>query len=78
MSPFKVLYGIQCKVPLIWGNLEERMVLGPYMLSQMETMVRQIKKNVKATHDIQKHYADKKRTTKEYNVGEHVFLRIKT
>ena len=48
MIPFEVLYGQWCKVPLIWGNIEDRMVLGPNMLSQMETMVKQTKQNLKA------------------------------
>ena len=43
MSPFEVLYGRRCKVPLSWGNLEDRLALGPAMLAQMEEMVRQIK-----------------------------------
>ena len=77
MIPFEVLYGRRCKVPLSWCNIEEIMLLGPNMLAQMEKMVRQIKKNLKATHDMQKHYGDRKITTKEYNVGECVFLRVK-
>ena len=44
------------------------------MLAQM---VKKIKQNLKVAQDRQKSYANKKRTTKEYNVGEHVFLRIK-
>ena len=43
MSPFEVLYGRQCKIPLSWGNPEDIMALGLDMLAQMETMVRQIK-----------------------------------
>ena len=78
MSPFKVyLYDISCKVPLSWCNIEDIMLLGPNMLAQVEKMVRQIKQNLKATHDMQKHYGDRKITTKEYNVGECVFLRVK-
>ena len=43
MSPFEVLYGRICKVPLSWGNLEDMMYLGPDMPAQMEEMARQIK-----------------------------------
>ena len=43
MSPFEVLYGRRCKVPLSWCNLEDRLALGPDMLAQMEGMVCQIK-----------------------------------
>ena len=68
MSPFEVLHGRRCKVPLIWGNLEDTLDLGRDMLAQMEEMVRQIKQNLKTTQDSHKSYVDKKRTTKEYKV----------
>ena len=77
MSPFEVLYGRRHKVPLSWGYMEDRMALGPDMLAQMEEMVRQINQNLKAAQDRQKSYADRKQTSKEYRVGEHVFLRVK-
>ena len=77
MSSFEVLYGIWCKVPMSWGNLEDIMALEPYMLALMETMIQQIKQNLKASQDRKKVYVDTKRTTKEYNVGEHIFLRVK-
>ena len=77
MSPFEVLYGMRCKVPLSWRNLEGRLALGLDMLAQMEEMVRHIKQNLKATQDRYKSYTDKKQTTKEYKVGEHVFKRVK-
>ena len=36
MSPFEVLYGRRCKVPLSWGNPEDMMDLEPYMLAYMD------------------------------------------
>ena len=73
MSPFEALHGERCKVLLSWGNLEDRMVLGPCILEQMEAMVLKIKHNLKVAQDMQKSYANRKRTTKEYKVGSHVF-----
>ena len=32
MSPFEALYGRKCKIPLSWGNPEDRLALGPEML----------------------------------------------
>ena len=40
MSPFEMLYGRRCKVPLSWGNLEDRLALGLDIRAQMEEMVR--------------------------------------
>ena len=47
------------------------------MLTQMEIMVQQIRQNLKASQERKKSYLDRKRSTKEYSVGEHVFLRAK-
>ena len=53
------------------------MDLGPYILAQMESMVHPIKQNFKTTQDKENSYVDRKRTTKEYGIVEHVFLRVK-
>ena len=64
MSPFEVLYGRRCKVPLILGNLEDILALWQDMLAQIEEMVHQIKQNFKTAQDRKKSYTYKKRTTK--------------
>ena len=58
MSPFEVLYGRRCKVPLILGNLKDILALWLDMLAQIEEMVRQIKQNLKTTQDRHKNYVD--------------------
>jgi hypothetical protein len=37
-----------------------------------------IKHNLKVAHDRKKRYADKTRTHKEFKVGDHVFLKLKS
>jgi hypothetical protein len=37
-----------------------------------------IKNNLKVSQDRKKNYADKNRTHREFKVGDHVFLRVKT
>jgi hypothetical protein len=44
----------------------------------MEDQMIKIKHNLKATQDRQKSYADSKRTHREFKVGDHVFLKVKT
>eukprot|EP00253_Pinus_taeda_P012200 PITA_12200 len=46
------------------------------MLKEMEDMVKRVRANLKATQDRHKIFADKKRRFKEYQVGDHVFVRI--
>ena len=43
----------------------------------MEQEVVKIKQNMKAAQDIQKRYGDKHRVNKEFNVGDHVYLKVR-
>lgn len=36
MSPFEALYDKRCNTPLGWNNLEDKHILGPEMLQEME------------------------------------------
>eukprot|EP00253_Pinus_taeda_P026320 PITA_26320 len=42
MSPFEVLYGRKCHTPSSWGGPEDKLMLGPEMLKEMEEMVKQV------------------------------------
>jgi hypothetical protein len=77
MSPFEALYGRKCNTPVSWDNPADRAVVGPEMLKEMEEQMLKIKKNLKASQDRQKSYADKNRTHREFKVGDHVFLKVK-
>eukprot|EP00253_Pinus_taeda_P015218 PITA_15218 len=76
MSPFEVLYGWKCRTPSNWSGPEDKLRLGPEMLKEMEDMVKKVRANLKAAQDRQKNFADRKRRFKEYQVGDHVYIRI--
>eukprot|EP00253_Pinus_taeda_P036268 PITA_36268 len=76
LSPFEVLYGRKCRTPSSWGGPEDKLSLGPEMLKEMEDMVKKVCANLKAAQDRQKIFADRKRRFKEYQIGDHVFVRI--
>eukprot|EP00253_Pinus_taeda_P020578 PITA_20578 len=76
MSPFEVLYGWKCQTPSSWGGPEDKLRLGPEMLKEMEDMVKRVRVNIKAAQHRQKKFADRKRRFKEYQVGDHVYVRI--
>eukprot|EP00253_Pinus_taeda_P012641 PITA_12641 len=78
MSPFEVMYGRKCRTPINWGGPEDKLNLGPEMLKEMEEMVKKVRMNLKAAQDRQKNFADRKRRFKEYQVGDHVYIRIQT
>ena len=42
----------------------------------MELIVKQVQGNLKVAHDRQKSQADLKRNQKEFQVGEHVFIKV--
>ena len=76
LSPFEFLYGQKCRTPSSWGGPEDKLSLGPEMLKEMEDMVKKVRANLKAAQDRQKSFADRKIRFKEYQIGDHVFVRI--
>eukprot|EP00253_Pinus_taeda_P017383 PITA_17383 len=46
------------------------------MLKDMEDMVKRVRANLKAAQDRQKNFVDRKRIFKEYQVGDHVYIKI--
>ena len=47
------------------------------MLKEMEEEVVKIRQNLNVAQDRQKSYADKNRVNREFNVGDHVYLRVR-
>ena len=47
------------------------------MLKELELIVKHVQKNLKTAQDRQRIHANLKRTPKEFQVGEHVFVNIK-
>jgi hypothetical protein len=52
-------------------------MVGPDLLREMEEKMLKIKQNLKVSQDMNKNYADKGRTRREFKVGDHVFLKVK-
>jgi len=76
-APFEILYGRPCRTPLSWDRLEDRVMLGPEMLQEMEEQMATIKQRLKEARDRQKSYADTKRIDRNFQEGSQVFIRIK-
>ena len=77
LSPFEILYGRKCNTPITWWNPVDILMLGPDLSKELELTVKHVQSNLKTTHDRQKGHADLKRTQKEFQVGEHVFVKVK-
>jgi hypothetical protein len=76
MASFKVLYGRHCYTPLNWIEPGEKVIFGPNLVEEAEATVHRIQDNLKATKSRQETYANKRRRPLEFEVGDHVYLRV--
>ena len=60
-----------------WDSLVHRLMLRPSLLRDLEHLINKVRQNLKEAHDLQKRYVDKKRKDKYFQVGEHVYLKVK-
>jgi hypothetical protein len=77
LSPFEIMYDKKCTTLISWDNPADRLMVGPEMLQEMENMVRKVQQNLKEAQDRQKSYIDQKRRHVEFQVGDHVYLKVK-
>jgi hypothetical protein len=76
MAPFEALYGRRCRTPLNWSQAGEREIFGPDLVLEAEEKVRVITKNLEAAQARQKSYHDKRRKPLQFEVGDHVYLKV--
>ncbi|XP_073152622.1 uncharacterized protein [Henckelia pumila] len=70
------LYGRKCRTPLHWDEVGERVVLGPEIVQQTVDMIAKVKNRMLTAQSRQKSYADQRRRELEFQVGDHVFLKV--
>jgi hypothetical protein len=76
MAPFEVLYGHHCHTPLNWIEPREKVIFGPDIVDEAEATVRCIQDNLWATKSCQESYANKRHRPLEFEVGDHVYLKV--
>ncbi|XP_058759538.1 uncharacterized protein LOC131632826 [Vicia villosa] len=76
MAPYEALYGRKCRSPLCWSEVGEKGILGPEIIQETTEKVKMIRDKMKQAQDRQKSYADKRRRPLEFDVGDHVFLKL--
>jgi len=76
MAPFMALYGRRCRTPLCWFESGESALLGPDVVQETTEKIKMIQEKMKASQSRQKSYHDKRRKDIEFQVGNHVFLRV--
>ncbi|GJV25209.1 putative reverse transcriptase domain-containing protein [Tanacetum coccineum] len=75
-APFEALYGRKCRSPVLWVEIGESRLIGTELVQEMTDKVVLIKEKLKAARDRQKSYADNRRKTQEFEVGDQVLLKV--
>ncbi|KAL6323506.1 hypothetical protein AAG906_039083 [Vitis piasezkii] len=76
MAPFEALYGRRCRSPVCWDDVGEKKLLGLELVQLTVEKVSLIKERLKAAQSRQKSYADNRKRDLEFEVGDHVFLKV--
>ncbi|GJY61104.1 hypothetical protein Tco_0461761 [Tanacetum coccineum] len=76
--PFEVciIEGKVIRSPIIWAEVGEGQLIGPELVQKTTEKITQIKDRLKAAHDCQKCYVDKRRKPLEFSVGDYVLLKV--
>ncbi|KAM6596576.1 hypothetical protein CsatA_007100 [Cannabis sativa] len=76
MARYELLYGKKCRSPIHWDETGKRKFLGPELVQKTSDAIKKIKARMLTSQSRQKSYTDPKHRDIEFQVGEHVFLRI--
>ena len=76
MAPYEALYRRPCRSPVCWTEVGESSTTGPKLIRVTSEKVDLIRKHLLTAQSRQKSYADTRRRTLEFEVGDHVFLKV--
>jgi hypothetical protein len=77
MTPFSALYGQEVVSPVTWCDPVGRVEISKEMLDNMEDQSKKIKINLRKAQSRQKSYADRARSSRSFEVGDRVWLRVR-
>ena len=76
MAPYEAWYGRPCRLPLCLTKVEESSITGPDLIRDTSEKVSLIRQCLLKAQSRQKSYADVRRRPLEFEVGDHVFLKV--
>ncbi|XP_028071098.1 uncharacterized protein LOC114273494 [Camellia sinensis] len=76
IAPYEALYGRKCRSPLCWTEVGDKKLLGPEIVQITSNKIQLIQQRIRTTQSRQKSYADTRRWDLEFQIGDHVFLKI--
>ena len=76
MAPYEALYGRPCRSPLFWTEVGESSITGLDLIRDTSEKVNLIRQRLLTAQSRQKSYANVRRRPLEFEVGDHVFLKV--
>ena len=76
MPPYEAVYGRPCRSSLCWTEVGESSITGPDMIRDTSEKVSLIRQRLLTAQSRQKSYAYVRRRPLEFEVGDHVFLKV--
>ena len=76
MAPYEALYGRKYRSPIHWYETSETIVTRPEFVENMTNAVKKIQARIKSMQSHQKSYADRRRRSLKFQVGDSMFLKI--
>ncbi|GJX00693.1 putative reverse transcriptase domain-containing protein [Tanacetum coccineum] len=75
-ASFEALYGRKYRSLIMWAEVGEVQLIRPELVQKTTEKISHIKDRLKVARDRQKSYVDKRRKPLEFNVGDHVLLKV--
>ena len=76
MEPYEALYRRPCRSPLCWTEVGESSINCPGLIRDTSEKVSLIRQRLLTAHSRQKSYVDVRHRPLEFEVGDHVFLKV--
>ena len=76
MAPYEAYYGRPCRSPLCWTAVGERSITGPDLIRDTLEKVSLIRQRILTAQSRQKSYVDVRCQPLDFEVGDHVFLKV--
>ena len=76
MAPYEAVYGRPCRSPICWTEVGESSITGPDLIRDTSEKVSLIRQRLLMAQRRQESYADVRRRPLEFEVGDHVFLKV--
>ena len=76
MASYEALYGRPCRSSVCWTEVGERSTMGQELISDTSMKMELILQHLLMAQSQQKSYANTRRRPLEFEVGDHVFLKV--